>query len=96
MEVGYSPLAIPLALLFGTGMVLGMILNGLRKLRPCVLVRNNSLAIAAACQRPEKDVDAHLKKVQWDAVSHEEDGRPGHCCFTSEDVESPRLGNLHI
>jgi hypothetical protein len=65
MEVGYSPLAILVGLLFGSGMVLGLILNGLRKLRQCVLVGNNSLAIAAACQRPEKDVDAQLKRVQW-------------------------------
>lgn len=96
MKVGYSPLAILLALLFGSGMVLGMILNGVRKLRPCVLVGNNSLAIAAACQRPEKDVEAQLRRVQWGAVRHEEDGRPGHCCFTSEDVESPRLGDLYL
>jgi hypothetical protein len=96
MEVGYSPLAILLALLFGSGMVLGLILNGFRKLRPCVLVGNNSLAIAAACQRPEKDVDAQLRRVQWSAVRHAEGGQPGHCCFTSEDVEEPRLGELYI
>jgi hypothetical protein len=96
MEVGYSPLAILLALLFGSGMVLGLILNGLRKLKPCVLVGNNSLAIAAACQRPEKDVDAQLKKVQWGAVRHQEGNKPGHCCFTSEDVEPPRVGELYI
>jgi hypothetical protein len=96
MEVGYSPLAILLALLFGSGMVLGLVLNGSRKLRPCVLVGNNSLAIAAACQRPEKDVDAQLRRVQWGAVRHAEGGKPGHCCFTSEDVEAPRLGELYI
>ena len=96
IEVGYSPLAILLALLFGTGMVLGLILNGLRKLRRCVLVGHNSLAIAAACQRPESHVDAQLKRVQWGAVRHQEGDRPGHCCFTSEDVEAPRLGELYI
>lgn len=96
MEVGYSPLAILVALLFGSGMVLGLILNGLRKLRQCVLVGNNSLAIAAACQKPEKDVDAQLKRVQWGAVRHQEDQRPGHCCFTSEDVETPRFGNSYL
>jgi hypothetical protein len=63
MEVGYSPLAILLTLLLGSGMVLGLLLDGLRELRQCVLVGNNSPAIAA-CQRPEKDVDAQLKRVQ--------------------------------
>jgi len=32
MEIGYSPLAILLALLCGPGMVLGMVLNGFREL----------------------------------------------------------------
>jgi hypothetical protein len=54
LEVGFSPLAILLTLLFGSGMVTGMILNGFRMLKPGVLVGNNSLAIAAACQRSEK------------------------------------------
>lgn len=96
MEIGYSPLAILLALLFGLGMVVAMILNGLRKLTSGVLVGNNSLAIAAACHRPKGDEDAYLKRVQWGAVRHEQDGLPGHCCFTSEEVEPPKLGELYI
>lgn len=63
LEVGFSPLAIFLALLFGSGMVLAMISNGFRKLKPGGLVGNNSLAIAATCQTPEEDVDAQLKRV---------------------------------
>jgi hypothetical protein len=54
LEVGFSPLAIFLALLFGSGMVLGMILNGFRKLEPGVLVETNSLAIAAAVRGRRK------------------------------------------
>ncbi|PMD21179.1 hypothetical protein NA56DRAFT_133898 [Hyaloscypha hepaticicola] len=96
LDVGFSPLAILLALLFGSGMVLGMILNGFRKLKPGVLAGNNSLAIAAACQRPEKEVYVQLKRVQWGAVTHPEGVRPGHCCFTSQDVEAPRLSELYI
>lgn len=38
MKVGYSPLAILLALLFRSGMVIAMMLDGSRRLRPCVLV----------------------------------------------------------
>jgi hypothetical protein len=49
MEVGYSPLAILIALWFGSCMVVAMILNRWRKLKPCVLVGSSSLAIAAAC-----------------------------------------------
>jgi hypothetical protein len=96
MEVGYSPLAIILTLLFGTGMVLGLILDGFRKLKPCVLVGKNSLAIAAGCQRPESDADAQIKRVQYGAVRHQEGDRPGHCYFTSRGVEVPRLGRLYI
>jgi hypothetical protein len=96
MVIGFSPRAILFALLFGTGMVLGMIINGFRKLDPCILVGNNSLAIAAACQRPETDIDAHLKRVQWGAVRQEHAGIPGHCTFTSFELESPLLGKSYI
>jgi hypothetical protein len=61
MEVGYSPLAFLLALLFGMGMVLSLILNGFRKLKPCVLVRKNSLAAAAAYQKSESHLMLNLR-----------------------------------
>lgn len=95
MEIGYSPIAILTSLLFGSAMVLGMVLNGYRKLRPCILVGNNSLAIAAACHRPAEEVRGHLKKVRWGAILHEKNGIPGHCCFTSGEVEEPRVGDLY-
>ncbi|KAF8859021.1 hypothetical protein BDZ45DRAFT_742835 [Acephala macrosclerotiorum] len=97
MEVGYSPLAILISLLFGSGMVLAMIANGTRKLKGGVLVGNNSLAISAACHRSTKDTGAELRRVKWGALHHQlEDGTPGHCCFTSEEVEPPRIGDLYI
>ncbi|KAG9230910.1 hypothetical protein BJ875DRAFT_470951 [Amylocarpus encephaloides] len=96
MQVGYSPLAILLALLFGCLMVAAMIANGFRKLRPCVLVGNSSLAIAAACQRPEWENEAHLKQVQWGAVRQPTLEQPGHCTFTSGEVEEPWVGSLYI
>jgi len=97
MSIGYSPLAILLALLFGSGMVLGMIINGMRKLRGGVLVGNNSLAIAAACQRPDWEKGAELGRVRWGAVRHEESGVPEHCCFSGlESVEMPREGDLYL
>jgi hypothetical protein len=69
---------------------------GFRKLKSGVLVGKNSLAIAAACQRAEKDLDARPRSVQWGAVEPPEGGRPGYYCFTSQDVKSPRLGELYI
>lgn len=97
MEIGYSPLAILLALLFGTGMVIGMVINGMRKLPGGVLVGNNSLAIAAACQRPEWEKGAELGRVRWGALCHEDKGVPGHCSFSGvEEVEAPKEGMLYI
>jgi hypothetical protein len=84
MVICYSPLAILLTTLFRFLLTLTMIANGFRRLRPCVLVGNSSLAIAAACQRLENDVGAELKKVSWGAVRHGGwDGKPGHCCSGS-------------
>lgn len=98
MEVGYSPLAILFALLFGSSMVIGMVINGARKLKGGILVGNNSLAIAAACQRPEKDFDAYMKPVQWGALvqNGEKCGNEGHCTFTSQEVQPPIIGELYI
>ncbi|KAH8671863.1 hypothetical protein BGZ60DRAFT_406070 [Tricladium varicosporioides] len=96
MQVGYSPIAILIALLFGSGMVLAMIINGARKYSPSVLVGNNSLAIAASCQRPEWEKDAQLGKVMWGAIRQPQQGVPGHCCFTSGEVEMPIEGKKYI
>ncbi|KAK0118615.1 hypothetical protein ONS96_011706 [Cadophora gregata f. sp. sojae] len=97
MNVGYNPLSILIALLFGVTMVIVVILNGFRKLTDgSVLVGNNSLAISAACHR-EKDEGAEKRRVMWGAVRHEaEDGTPGHCCFSSEKVERPRIGDKYL
>jgi hypothetical protein len=97
MEVGYSPSAILAALLFGSAMVVGMVVNGARKLKGGILVGNNSLAISAACHRPEKELDAHLRPVKWGALDMPyEDRKEGHCCFTSREVEPPDVGKLYI
>ncbi|KAL2064650.1 hypothetical protein VTL71DRAFT_3788 [Oculimacula yallundae] len=102
MNVGYNPLAILLALLFGVSMVLAMILNGFKKLAEgSTLVGNNSLAISAACQRDgldegDWDVGAEKKRVMWGAVRHEIHGVPGHCCFSSGHVERPRIGDKYL
>jgi len=94
MEVGYSPLGILLSLLFGITMVVVMVVNGMRRLKGGVLVGNNSLAIAAACQRMEKDWEAFKKPVKWGVVRGE--GGVGHCCFSSGEVEELVPGRLYI
>ena len=95
MAIGYSPLAILVSIAFGSAMVITMIINGARKLDGGILVGNNSLAIAAACQRPKGDVDAHLKAVKWGAlVGGDNNGKP-HCCFTSLEVEEPKIGEVY-
>ena len=59
---------------------------------------NNSLAIAAACQRPEKDFDAYNKPVMWGSLvdGDGESEKGGHCTFTSLGVEPPSKGKLYI
>ncbi|KAK2624589.1 hypothetical protein QTJ16_005782 [Diplocarpon rosae] len=97
MNVGYNPLAILLALLFGVALLLAMLANGWRRLtHGSVLVGNNSLAIAAACQRGAEQ-GAERGRVMWGAVRHEgEDGTPGHCCFSSGKVEKPRYMDKYL
>ncbi|CAG8977573.1 hypothetical protein HYALB_00008349 [Hymenoscyphus albidus] len=96
IQLAYPPLAWLVAGSFGTMMVVVMVLTGFRKLKPCVLVANNSLAIAAACHNTVGDEGAELRKVGWGAVKHDDDGSPGHCTFTSREVETPREGALYI
>lgn len=98
MNVGYNPLAILLSLFFGIGLLLALIATGFRRLAyGSALVGNNSLAIAAACHRTKDDFGAEKKKVQWGAVRHEdEEGNPGHCCFSSEAVELPKWGDKYL
>ncbi|CAL3970661.1 unnamed protein product [Diplocarpon coronariae] len=97
MNVGYNPLAILLALLFGVCLLLAMVANGCRRLaHGSVLVGNNSLAIAAACQRGGEE-GVERGRVMWGAVRHEgEDGTPGHCCFSSGEVERPRYRDNYL
>lgn len=96
MVVAYSPLAFLITIIFGSLMVLAMGVIGFKKLKPCVLVGNNSLAIVAAYHPLESDEGAAYKKVGWGAVRHEENGVPGHCTFTSQEVELPREGDWYL
>lgn len=57
------------------------------------LVVNSSFAISAACHRPDGDEEASKKRVMWGALSHQDGELPGHCSFTSWEVEKPRVGD---
>jgi hypothetical protein len=48
-----------------------------------------SLSISAACHPPSDDVDSHLGLVNWGVVNEGEEGKAGHCTFTSYYVTKP-------
>ena len=94
---GYSAYALAITIIVGSVMLLTLVANGLRRLDSTMpLAGSCSLAISAACHRPSEDSDAGLFPIQWGAVSHgtEEEG-PGHCCFTSLDIETPIEGQQY-
>ncbi|KAJ5354961.1 uncharacterized protein N7496_012173 [Penicillium cataractarum] len=93
---GYSPLAIACALGVALGLLLALMVLSSRRLKPGMpVVGSCSLAISAACHPPKSDESAAVKPLLWGAVAHEENGKPGHCCLTSFEVEKPRKGALY-
>ncbi|KAF2827095.1 hypothetical protein CC86DRAFT_292029 [Ophiobolus disseminans] len=98
---GFSPVAIILTTVIATAIAVGGIIMGRLKY-PAGMPMAGSLsaAISAACHPSEEDIDAHLRPVQWGAVSHglEFSGgnEPvGHCSFSSLPVELPITGRLY-
>lgn len=95
-SIGFSPLPIILSFVAAGLMLIVLVCVGTLKLKPGMSVAgNNSLAISAACHRPAEDVDAAIKPLMWGAVKHEDDTGPGHCCFTTFKVETPRDGQSY-
>ena len=94
---GYSAYALAVTIIFGSAMVLALIANGFRHFDPTImrLAGSCSLAISAACHRPPEDREASFLPVQWGAVSHDSAEGPGHCCFTSFDIERPIEGHRY-
>ncbi|CAI7678266.1 unnamed protein product [Penicillium pancosmium] len=93
---GYSPLAISCAL--GVAVFLFIVLIDLssRKVKPGMpVVGSCSLAISAACHPPKSDESPSIKPLLWGAVEHESNGKPGHCCLTSFEVEKPMGGAFY-
>lgn len=90
---GFSPKAILAAIIISVIMVAVLVGNEFRRYpSPMPLVVNSSFAISAACHQPENDPDAAYQRVMWGAVSHPDGDLPGHCCFTSHEVEMPIVG----
>jgi hypothetical protein len=53
-------------------------------------VGSTSLAIIAVCRPPDGDEDAEFLAVQWGTVCHETAVVPGHCYFSSQELENLR------
>ncbi len=94
---GFSPTAMIMVLVVGTLLIVTAMLIGTRKYDSSMpLAGSCSAAIAAACHRPDWDVDAGVSAVQWGVVpdSGDENG-VGHCCFTSGYVEPIQEGKQY-
>lgn len=97
--MGHSTLGIVLACLTGFVMLVFINFKALQKCRQCIpLVGSCSAAVSAACHRPEDDVQASLKPVQWGVQGFDRENvrswksgerRVGHCSFTSTLTSPP-------
>lgn len=96
LQCGYS--TTPITLTLGTGflMLAVLLFYGFQCYdRSVPQASGCSAAISAACHAPRDDLNAALEPLKWGAINHGSDGEPGHCCFTSKDVESPIAGNIY-
>ena len=106
-QLGYSPLAIMVAVIVGgSAWIVGVHL-GLRRYKGGMpLVGSCSAAISAACHQPKEDVNAAELPLMWGVVQEEETERecfrdeadeqtPEHCCFTSFPVSQPENGRTY-
>ncbi|KAL8830601.1 MAG: hypothetical protein Q9170_005666 [Blastenia crenularia] len=94
LSCGFSPGAIVLAILAGTFIMLGAVLLGIQKYTSEMPVAATcSAAISAACHALDDDPDAAVLPIQW-GVAGEKDG-VGHCCFSSQVVTPPMVGEMY-
>ena len=94
--IGYSPLAMMCGVCVVFVMLIALVTVMQLPLKSGMpLVGSNSFAISAACHPPENDRDVARKKIMWGAAWHQQDDMPGHCCFTSFEVEPPRVGEFY-
>ena len=95
-RLGYSVQPIILDIVLGIIMLLVLVGMGFRTLQGKIpLANSNSLAISAACHRPEDDKNAAIKPVMWGEVYTGSYGEVGHCTFTSMEVTAPVEGKMY-
>lgn len=101
-QVGYSCLPIMLVIILGTTMLLLAWIISRRKFDNGALpiAGSCSVAIAAACHRPDDDVDAAYLPISWGDITAVQDYElaaddVGHCCFTSYEVQDPFHGRWY-
>lgn len=93
-NIGFSLPPILTAMIIGFLMLAFIIGLGFRKLGNMPVAGSCSVAISAACHRPEDDVDAAVSPVQWGEVQGTEDGI-GHACFTFQAVTPLVPGRIY-
>lgn len=94
--LGFSCIAIIFAIALGLIILLVCIGYGFRRYQGTIpLAMANSLAISAACHRPEDDTNAARLPVMWGEIITEEDSAVGHCCISSHAVCPPTDGRLY-
>ncbi|KAM0433872.1 hypothetical protein ACHAPT_003815 [Fusarium lateritium] len=96
---GYSPIAIIAVVIAAAVMALAVIITGYLRLPTAMpVVGSCSLGIAAACHGPGgfERPDETLVPLRWGAMTHPEEGsevdEPGHCGFSGDYVNEPRVG----
>ena len=99
--IGYSRIAIIMAIILGSIAIVFGILMGFRRYTGLMPVAGScSAAISAACHQPDADATAAELPLMWGVP---EDGssvpttgdQTGHCCFTSYPVSRPENGRLY-
>ncbi|KAH0430157.1 hypothetical protein CcaCcLH18_05861 [Colletotrichum camelliae] len=94
---GWSPIGIILVIVAGAVLIGLLVASGFRRLRHggIPVAGSCSAAIAAACHADPSERDSLARlPLTWGVVSGK-DVDPGHCSFTSKDVEKPAEGCLY-
>ncbi|KAF2494479.1 hypothetical protein BU16DRAFT_562134 [Lophium mytilinum] len=91
---GYSNSATVISICFGAGIVLTLLLVSCKRISHDIpLASTYSIAISAACHRPQEDKEASLLPVQWGVITSGNQ-TPVRCAFTTlRTVRPPQAGD---
>ena len=85
---GYCPLTILILIIILGLMALALAVLAMRRLESgSTFVALNSLAIAAACHPDPSEVDIATKPLMWGVIREATLAEPGHCSFSSNEVQ---------